>query len=290
MLPLTNIVLPIDFSLGSKGSGYHARTLACRFQSKVNLIHVLPSNDLFAGGVELPGTIGTDWLENRRQEAARRLEEFMSTEFGSIPVNRLLFEGDPATEIVRYADGRKADLIVMPTHGYGAFRRFILGSVTAKVLHDAHCPVFTGVHLEDSQAPRPIFYRKILCAVDLGAQSVHAFNWAANFAREFNAALKLVHILPPQDVGEARYFDQRWHSELFHEAKERLEQLLENTDIDVSTIIDHGDVASSLRKIAADEQANLLVIGRHVEHGLAGRLRTHGYAITRESPCPVVSV
>ncbi len=38
----------------------------------------------------------------------------------------------------------------MPTHGYGPFRRFILGSVTAKVLHDADCPVWTGVHLEEA--------------------------------------------------------------------------------------------------------------------------------------------
>jgi len=37
---------------------------------------------------------------------------------------------------------------MMPTHGLGGFRRFLLGSVTAKVLHDADCPVWTGVHLE----------------------------------------------------------------------------------------------------------------------------------------------
>jgi nucleotide-binding universal stress UspA family protein len=39
----------------------------------------------------------------------------------------------------------------LPTHGLGAFRRSLIGSITAKVLHDAECPVWTGVHL--AQAP-----------------------------------------------------------------------------------------------------------------------------------------
>ena len=36
----------------------------------------------------------------------------------------------------------------MPTHGLGKLRRFILGSVTAKVLHDLEAPVLTGAHVE----------------------------------------------------------------------------------------------------------------------------------------------
>lgn len=290
MLPFSKIVLPIDFSLGSKGSGYIARTLACRFKSELTLLHVLPSNDLFAGGVEMPGAIGTDWLEHRREDAHKKLQEFMVDEFGSMPVKRLLLEGDAASQIVKYAHCIHTDLIVMPTHGYGPFRRFILGSVTAKVLHDAECPVFTGAHLEDSQAPRPVFFGKVLCAVDLGPQSAKAFTWASNFASEFNAELKLVHILPALDVGEARYFDQRWHTELWHNAQDRLQELKEMTGIEAPVLIEHGDVAKSIRDMAKEEHANLVVIGRHIEHGLAGRLRTHAYAITRESPCAVVSV
>ena len=290
MLPISKIVLPIDFSLGSRGSGFCARTLACRFKSQLTLLHVLPMNDLFAGGVEMPGTIGTDWMEDRREAAKRQLDEFMKEEFGSMPVERVLLDGEAAAAIVRYAHEHHSDLIVMPTHGYGPFRRFILGSVTAKVLHDADCAVFTGAHLEDSQAPRPVFFRKILCAVDLGAQTEATLRWASNFAREFNAELKLVHILPPLDPGEARYFDGRWHTELRHNAEERIADLLEDTGVEAPAIIEHGDVAKTVREIAAKEQANLVVIGRHVTRGIAGHLRAHAYAITREGPCPVVSV
>src|SRR5207245_2957797 len=54
--------------------------------------------------------------------------------------------GDPAAEITHYAEKNQVDLIMMPTHGYGRFRNMLLGSVTAKVLHDAHCPIWTAAH------------------------------------------------------------------------------------------------------------------------------------------------
>ena len=103
-------------------------------------------------------------------------------------VDRVLVEGDPAIEIVRAAHEGNFDLIVMPTHGYGPFRRFVLGSVTAKVLHDADCPVLTGAHLADLNPATPIFFRNIVCAVDLGPQSGQALvagprSWLASSMR-----------------------------------------------------------------------------------------------------------
>jgi len=43
----------------------------------------------------------------------------------------------------------KAELIIMPSHGY-TFDQLLLGSVTAKVLHGSECPVSTGAHMEES--------------------------------------------------------------------------------------------------------------------------------------------
>jgi nucleotide-binding universal stress UspA family protein len=45
--------------------------------------------------------------------------------------------GDPATYITAQAEKNDVDLIMMATHGYGTFRSLLLGSVAAKVLHDA---------------------------------------------------------------------------------------------------------------------------------------------------------
>src|SRR5581483_8938570 len=109
-------------------------------------------------------------------------------------VQTTLLEGDPAMQIVGFAAREKVGLIVMPTHGYGPFRRFILGSNTAKVLHDAECPVWTGVHLEEAPAAG-IPPRRILCAVDLGPQSSKALCWAAGLAASLGAKLTLLHVV-----------------------------------------------------------------------------------------------
>ena len=44
----------------------------------------------------------------------------------------------------------------MPTHGFGPLRRFLLGSVAAKVLHDAQCPVWTSVHTDAPFGPQRV--------------------------------------------------------------------------------------------------------------------------------------
>jgi len=95
---------------------------------------------------------------------------------------------------------------VMPTHGYGPFRRFILGSVTAKVLHDAECPVWTGVHLEASST-QTVHFRQVTVALDLGPQSERTLMWASRFAKDSGAKLALVHAMPAFDGQAGEYFD-----------------------------------------------------------------------------------
>jgi nucleotide-binding universal stress UspA family protein len=58
-------------------------------------------------------------------------------------VYQIIAQGDAAYQIVRIAEEEKADLIVMATHGQTGWRRLIFGSVTAKVVRLATCPVLT---------------------------------------------------------------------------------------------------------------------------------------------------
>lgn len=54
----------------------------------------------------------------------------------------------------------------MPTHAHGKYRRFLLGSVTAKVLHDVECQILAGVHHETVPLSTDGDIRQIICAVD----------------------------------------------------------------------------------------------------------------------------
>src|SRR5215472_15117974 len=165
MLNLAKILLPVDFSERCSGAARYAGMLACRFRSELTMLHVVPYDDYPIAAMEVAGTY-SDWRPERLAEANKRLETFLKDEFRGISVKRAVLEGDPATQIVGLAHSDGANLIVMPTHGYGQFRRFILGSVTAKVLHDADCPVLTGVHLEEGPHSGASPFRNILCAID----------------------------------------------------------------------------------------------------------------------------
>ena len=286
-MQLSTILLPVDFSDRAPGAAHYAKTLACRFRSDLTIVHVFePQNLMFSGEMGMP----PDWYDDARKESKRLLDEAYTDEFRNMAVRRLLLEGDVARQIADLARDEQTDLIVMPTHGYGGFRRFLLGSVTAKLLHDADCPVLTGVHLQEALPLEPVFFRNILCAVDFDSAGEKALRWATELATEFHSRLTVVHALPPLEVGQAHYFDQALPMRLRQLAQERMDELQKRVGTAAEIILEPGAVVNTVRDAATSQKADLVVIGRHETAGLLGRLRANAYGIVRESPCPVVSV
>jgi nucleotide-binding universal stress UspA family protein len=177
---------------------------------------------------------------------------------------------------------------MMPTHGYGKFRRFLLGSVTARVLHDAHCPVWTASHAENDCDSSPK-YREILCAVDGSEKSVPVIRDAVMLGGELTAKVRLVHAAPyvypdaQSLIAEAPEF-------YIEAARRRIYNLQRQAGTNLELCIDSGNVSDVIRKVAIHHDADLIVIGRGKVHERFGGLRTHVYAIIRDSPCPVLSV
>jgi len=275
MQPISRILLPIDFSERSVGAAHYAGTLACHFHCELVLVHVLAPPQYEFGAVDIAGSMLAELCRDRVEQANNDLANFLSPELANLRVRRVLLEGDPSGSIVDFAHNEHCDLIVMPTHGYGPFRRFILGSNTAKVLHDADCPVWTGVHLEDAPAALSIPIRNILCAVDLGPQSGKTLDWGAGLAREFGARLTLLHAMP-------------CGPETQRAAGDELRTL--QAGVEGEVVLEIGEPAQVICAAAARLRADVLVIGRGSAAGVYGRLRTNAYAIIRQSPCPVVSV
>ncbi|HWB99721.1 MAG TPA: universal stress protein [Bryobacteraceae bacterium] len=289
MRSLAKILLPVDFSERSLGAARYAKTLAKQFDSELTLLHVLTPPHYEFGALEIGGSMLSELYANRAAQVEKELAAFLAADLAGLSAQRIVLEGDPARQIVEYAREHQAGLIVMPTHGYGPFRRFILGSTTAKVLHDADCPVWTGVHLEQQMAVANLPFQHIICAVDLGPQSCQALDWASAIQAHFGAHLSLIHVTAgfqhPQEVP-----DPEWRADLVHSAMEELKRLQQQCGTHATLVVRTGDPAKTVCQFATDEKADLLVIGRGSAGGVFGRLRTNAYAIIRQSPCPVVSV
>ena len=288
MPPLAHILVPVDFSGPSHGAAHYARALAAHFHCEHTLLHVMEPPVYSLGPVELGGIVESELAKNREAQLEKHLQAFVAEEFGNMPVRRLIHSGDPAGNIVEFAHREKVGLIVMPTHGRGVLRRFILGSVTAKVLHDAECPVLTGVHMSEPAATGSPDFRGVVCAMDLGPQSTKALEWANQFAAEFQAKLTILHIAPAM-AGGGESAD--WRAELARQAQEKVEEIQLSARAKSDILIDHDhDTPKAVCAHAARLKADLLVIGRGSASGATGRLRANAYAIIRQSSCPVVSV
>jgi nucleotide-binding universal stress UspA family protein len=291
MLVMRKILAPVDFSNRATAAAQHAVALAERFGASVQFVHVIPPAPPeyagFEGGYYTArfGPVTEDGL----RRVKRQLDELAEQAAGKIPHETLVREGDPGREVARLAEESRTDLIVMPTHGYGPFRRFILGSVTAKVLHDCHCPVFTGTHVEAVPAGVPELFHRIAVAVDLREHSEKVLRWAACFGAAYNSELVLIHAAPSLEVS-GQYMGAEWRSTLVQMATEEADRLISRVGCRAELYIDTGDVTRYVPSAVKAAGAGLLVIGRSVKEGLLGRLRTNAYALIRESPVPVISV
>jgi nucleotide-binding universal stress UspA family protein len=287
MNSLAKILLPVDFSERSTLAARYARELAVRFDSEVLLAHVLPPlhSEL---GIDIAGTMLVDIYRSRTGQAERDLAAFQAQALEGLKVRCVLLHGDPAGKIVELARTEQAGLIAMPTHGYGPFRRFILGSNTAKVLHDADCPVWTGIHLENAR-PREAPFRDILCAVDLGPQSARALAWANWLRQQFQGRLTVIHAIASHPEGLEQP-DLNWRTGIREIAEEELLRLQREVGVEADLLLEAGEATRVICSAAERCGAGTLVIGRGSAAGDFGRLRTNAYAIIRQSPCPVISV
>ncbi|NND98497.1 MAG: universal stress protein [Pirellulaceae bacterium] len=129
------IVVPVDFSEMAFDALDQAVQIAGD-EGDVRVIHVLATLPTMEPG-NLYGTV-TD--ETRMESVQKSLSDrFAKKKYDRVKSSVSI--GDPGREIVAFADNESADLIVIPSHGYGFFRHMLLGSVAERVVRLATCPV-----------------------------------------------------------------------------------------------------------------------------------------------------
>lgn len=137
------ILCPVDFSETARAAMETAVELAARFDAELVLVHAYP-----IPGYTFPdgsAVASARMLQELADEAARHLDEWreLAVKAGAKKVSVDTAVGDPAGEIVRVAADKKADLIVMGTHGRTGIEHALMGSIAERVVRRAKCPVLT---------------------------------------------------------------------------------------------------------------------------------------------------
>lgn len=296
MIELNRILCPVDFSGHSRVALDYATAIARWYEAEVLVLHAYamthvpsPVGPFPAASMGLPQT---------REELERDMTQFVRPSVAaSVPVRTEIVAGAPTRHILERAQKWPADLIVMGTHGASGFERFVLGSVTEKVLRKAPCPVLVVPREADAPSGVPVVFRRILCATDFSPSSQRALSYAISLAGEAGGSLTLVHAVEAfaeEPLSRPSFDVPEYRTALEAAARERLAQLVPE-DVrawcECETIVRTGKAYREILDVARERQIDLIVLGvrgrNPMDLALFGSTTNH---VVRAADCPVLTV
>jgi nucleotide-binding universal stress UspA family protein len=300
MIEIRRILCPTDLSEIAPRAFDHALALARFHQAEVELLYV--SEPLLPGPAAPasypPWAVLDPAVRGRLREALEALAA--GAQPLGVPVSPNIVEGRVVAELLGRARAWPADMIVMGTHGRGGFERWVLGSVTEKVLRQAPCPVLTvpppatGVHPQGA-----VLFRRIVCPVDFSAASLAALRHALKLAEESAAEITVVHVvewLAEEEPGAkiAGFDVPEFRRYLEKDARERLSRLVPADARDWCEPREEvlgGRPWREILRLADERSADLVVMGvrgrNAIDLALFGSTTHH---VVRGARCPVLVV
>jgi nucleotide-binding universal stress UspA family protein len=144
MSRIRRVLHPTDFSRASTAAFKRAVEMAKGNRAELLVVHVMvPAVPLMGDGYVSP-KVYEDLEAAARSAAQKQLRKLVEkAKQGGARVKGLLLEGVAHERIAQAARARKADLVVIGTHGRTGFAKLFLGSVASRVLAVSPCPVLT---------------------------------------------------------------------------------------------------------------------------------------------------
>lgn len=264
---VATVVAPVDLSERSLPAAAYAASLAAGFGSGLVFVHALRQG----------------WPLRPREKEMR---ERIAAQCGP---HRFVFrEESPAAATLRTAESERAGLILVPARRKPVLARLVEGSVAARVLRGARCPVWTASDLAAPLAGRPI--RKILCALTPGPRAAAVLSWSAGLAARCGAALTIVHASRDLEPHPALPCDREWRFHVEDMAGEEIRALQAAAGTHAAVRLEPGRPLDAIPPLAAHLGADLLVLGKSPERRFLGDFRTLSYEIACRAACPVASV
>ncbi len=201
------IMCAIDFSDFTGMILSYGKFLAKNFEARLYLCHVIPETPMISSHMA-PYLIYAGTESERIQSAKERLEDLAKKE--GLDCDIAITTGHPADEINREAEENSIDMVIAATHGGSGIKRFLIGSVTSRLVKILTCPLLvlhTTGDEADIPAPEPAALKNILVGCDFSEDSDEAFDRAFGFAKKFKARLHLAHVMRPESTAGLKKSD-----------------------------------------------------------------------------------
>ncbi len=243
---MKRILVPTDFSELARRAVRHAGAIAQRAGAEVTVLYAdpfLPPPHFTKE--QIPDLVRG--IEQSKAAAKELLNRCAGETLGpSVTWRAVVAEQEPVDAILATAERIDAELIVMGTHGRSGVNRFMLGSVTEKVLRQTTRPLMT-TRLGREAPPEP---RRVLIPTDLGPASRRSLEIALRHAALFDSTLVLLHVIGEGEEPPASAWEELLASAGASASLERR--------------VARGEVAERVLQTAEEIAADLIVVG--VEH------------------------
>ena len=301
LMSFRNILFPTDFTAHARSALKYAAAFAREASGRVVLFSVQ--------GAKVPANLMTlpervlqeqenEWLLQLRREVLELLADPL---FDGIEVEPVIVEGEPASEIAKAVRDYDIDLVTVVTHGRRGLARALFGSTAEEIIAEAPCPVLTirppqHDFVEHRGNSTDIRLNRILLATNFRASSIPATSMAREIARTYNAELHAVYVIGDYFEQISVMFPEGGTSALSRmrqEVQQRMQSFEREGNGIVTTHIAEGRPYAEIVRVAAEIDADLIVIGMTVHASLFGGAPALGSEIervVRNSPCPVLCV
>ncbi|MEW6127253.1 MAG: universal stress protein [Acidobacteriota bacterium] len=276
------ILCPVDFSDVAASALRYATALSAKMDARLLVLYAhqfLPPPHFTAGQVEAMAKT----LAHSKQAAHENLHSYVKEVIGDTRNTEIFVVDDlPVAAIINTAEARNADMIVMGTHGHNGINRFLLGSVTERVLRETNRPVLTVHRAEKASEATAFRLQRILCPVNFTETAHRALAYAAAVAKAFNAELLVVHVIE----ADAETNEAARRERLCQWVPESLRNQCRLKEIAVS-----GDAPEEIVSIAESTATDLIVLGaRHRRFRDTTVIGSTTMRVARYAPCPVLTV
>lgn len=293
MKTMRMLLAPVDFSEPSLEALQEAVALAARQDAEVVLLHVVPESDVPVRHVLLISGF-PNVHDEIRKGVQRHLEEVRKEAVPSDVRSRLLVtEGMPSAQITGEAAELGVDMIVMATHGYGGFKRFLLGSTAERVVRTAACPVLV---VRGKRAAEGKGYERIVVTTDFSEPAQSALPNALALAEADNGTIFLIHVVRPLPWPATEAIEADSHAQvsdaLRKAAMERLQEIRDQAipkGIKCEIHVLEGNVEEEIIRFATEQDADVISIASHGQGGFKRfLLGSTTERVVQGAPCTVL--
>lgn len=277
-----SILLPIDEAAAESSLLYHAAELATWDDATVELLFVA---DTGRDSVTVAEGEIVDALVHEGEEVVDEAASLLDSL--GVEYTTSIEQGTPAKTIVDYAERQDHDLIAMPTHGREGLSRYLLGSVTGKVVRLAPMPVLTApIDEEGFEFP----YGGILLPTDGSETALRAARHGLDFAAELGADAHVITVREDSVLASAG--DAVGEGEgAAQEAIDEITAAAESRGVDVTPHIETGETDEEILACVDREGLDAVVIGSTGRSGLDRvLLGSIAEKVVRSADVPVVTV